>query len=183
MFKDLTYKKKNQLLLAAALLIAVLSWFLALQETWDAYRLNARLHEQVSGPRNISESPGYTSRRLEAINVAYNMFKVDSASWRNELWLRVSGIAPSDKYQLVYNSEAEAETAAITDSLILSQNIRVRGQFRDLIQLLRSAEGMQGIGHVSSLKLSKPKEGSLDTDPRLINMDIQFRAVPRSSVH
>jgi len=181
MWKQLSYKKKNRLLLTSALFILVLSWFSVFQKTLDAVSLNWRLKDQIAGSGSLAESPAYTSERLGAINAAYDLFKADSADWRNELWNHVSNMASSDKYQLVYSSEEVK--GAMKDSLILSQNILLKGEFKDLIRLLDSVENIREIGYISSLKLFKPERSSLQENSPFVSMEIQFRAVPRLYIH
>lgn len=177
----MSFKKKNQLLLAFVLIMLLLSWLFAFQHTVEIIRLNGSLKDQIAISASPTAGPVYTSEKLRAINTAYDLFRADSAGWRNELWLRISDMASADKYQLVYSSD---EFKSIkTDSLILSQNILLRAKFRDLIQLLDSAENIRGIGYISSLKIIKPERTSLELNPDLINMEIQFRAVPRSYIH
>ena len=167
MLKNLDYRIKNRLLLAGALLLLILSWPLALRKTSDAIALNHQLSLKNEDKSNLSYNPAYLNQKGRVLEQLVARYTLDSAGWKNELWLKASGAASAKGLSVSYNPELLKALADTGNTDILRQSISFGGDYRKLVALLDTLEKMECVGFVSSAKFERVKNMNAEGGDKL----------------
>lgn len=167
MLKNLDYRIKNRLLLAGALLLLMLSWPLALRKTSDAIALNRQLSLKNEDKSNLSYNPAYLNQKGRVLEQLVSRYTLDSAGWKNELWLKASGAASAKGISVSYTPDLLKSLADTGSTKTLRQSISFGGDYRKLVALLDTLEKMEGVGFVSSAKFERVKNMNAEGGDKL----------------
>ncbi|HEY0056807.1 MAG TPA: hypothetical protein VGB63_15760 [Pedobacter sp.] len=152
-----------------ALFLTLLSWNLAFRKTIKAISLNNELHQKADKKNDLSQNPGYLNRKHRVLNVLLKQYTLDSAEWKNDFWLKVSGIAASKEVRISYNPLLKQDLSDST-SRVLKQEISFEGDYKKMVILLDSLEKTASTGFICSSNFKKGKQGNnLDVEKLTLN--------------
>ncbi len=167
MLKNLTYQTKNRLLLLGAALLLLLSWPLALRKTFDSISLHHDLNRRRADKSDLSYNPQYLSEKDRTLDHLLSRYTLDSAEWKNEFWLKVSGAATGKGITVNYTPEQMKLMADTGKSKVIRQNISFSAGYGKLMALLDTLERMEGVGFVSSAKFERVKNMNAEGGDKL----------------
>jgi len=162
---EISYKVRNRLLLIAWVLILLLSWPLALKKTWEEIDLNKELKgkgEEIL----LSYNPNHLKEKEEVLESLLTRYTLDSAEWKNEFWMKVSGAASRSRVSVNYNPDVRSLMPA-ADSAIMNQRISFEGDYRNLVLLMDTLEKTQGVGFLRSASFKKVKSRGGEVEDKL----------------
>ncbi len=156
----------------ALLPVCVLTWVFAIQKTFDEIRLHSDLEQKIRHSGDLAQNPDYLMARSKRLRQAVNRYRVDSLDWHNEFWIRMSSLTAGKRIDLIYMREKDN---TVDSTRVRSQGISFRGNFRDLVLLIDTAEKINHIGRISHIRMyfSKSKAEA----PDKITMDLKFLAI------
>jgi len=161
----ISYKVRSRLLLIASGLIMLLSWPLALKKTWQEIALNKELKGKDEG-NLLSYNPNHLKEKQEILGSLLTRYTLDSAEWKNEFWMKVSGAASRSKISVNYNPDLRSSTS-VPDSALMNQRISFVADYRDLVLLMDTLEKTQGVGFLCSASFKKVKSRRAEVEDKL----------------
>ncbi|PWG78040.1 hypothetical protein DDR33_24335 [Pararcticibacter amylolyticus] len=167
---------KNRLLTAGAVVLLLLSWPLALRKTKDAIRLNHELSLKSEQATDLSYNPGYLRDKNQMLDHLVSQYRADSAGWKDELWLKASGIASARGASVAYTPGQLRVQADTSSADILRQSISFGGDYRKLVSLLDTLEKVRETGFASSAKFETQKSRNVEESDKLY-MKVVFEVI------
>ena len=156
MFKNLTYKKKNQLLLAAVLVIAYLIYVLAISKTTAAFHDYKNLQKNVELVKNAQVMANQLEKELLQIDSRIGNNNINGLQTEQALLELLSNYCKSNKATL---REFPASTNfAQGDLLIETNKFVVEGDFSTLLKLVYLLEQKNKLGKVTSVRYQYKKD-------------------------
>ena len=154
-FRNLTYKQKNQLLVVAAILFAVISYYGALQNTVDLYKQTTDLEERLSLASTAPEQIIKYKKRLNKVssNLLYN---VDEENRQDHLLGLLGKLCK--KHHVTLKEFPQVQVENESNYVIETNVIRVQGSYPNLVKLIYALEQTNKAGKVSSLKYELIKD-------------------------
>ncbi len=145
----LTWKQKNALLAASTLLLLLLSWNLAFRKTASEWLRHRELMAATNSNAALADQPGYLRSLNGQLDRLLDSYRVDSMTWKSDLWLTASNIA--EQKQIEVDFEPAATPSLNAQTPVMQQTIRFSGHFVQLVALVDTLEKITGNGQVSSL--------------------------------
>ena len=147
MFKQLPIKKEY-LLIAAGVLLLLLSYKLAFKETLNAWRVNRELKAQIAQNNNLNYQPLYLARKNKNLDKLIELYKADTVSYRNSSISTISILAEKENVKLI---EAPLQDPLYQTNNFIIQKLDFEGSFFALTKVLQQLQHTRGIGIIRSL--------------------------------
>src|ERR1700748_900404 len=92
--------KKEYLLIAATIVLLLLSYQLAFKHTIEAWQTNTELRSKLSKSGDLSFQPGYLERKSANIDKIISQYKADTTEFRSNIINVISSIAEKENVKL-----------------------------------------------------------------------------------
>jgi hypothetical protein len=139
--------KKEYLFIAAVIILLWLGYKLAFKQTLQAWQINRQLNAQLEQSANLSYQPGYLQRKNANLNKVINLYKADTATFRNNSISIISSIAEKENVKL---SEVPPQDPFFNTDKFIVQKLSFEGDFFSLSQTLHDLQNVNGIGMIRS---------------------------------
>ena len=137
--------KKEYLLVAAAILLLLLSYRFAFKKTMEAWQINHHLKEQLVQSTDLSIQPAYLERQNNNLSKIIGRYKTDTVAFRNNIISSISSIAETQNVKLT--EVPVTDPLYHTDQLII-QKLSFEGDFFSLTKVLNKLQSSENIGAV-----------------------------------
>jgi hypothetical protein len=145
-----TYRWKNYMLLAASLALGVGSYFLSFQKTITLYQENIALEKQLHKAR---QAPGRIKQLETQVNTYRTVLKKED-SLQLETYTLERFSALCRKYKATLVSFPLTQTTEQDRYLQITRIVKIKGNFHNLLQILREAETNTSLGKITGIKFS-----------------------------
>jgi hypothetical protein len=173
--KELSYKRKNQLLILSMVIVLFVAWNLAFKKTFEAYKLNNSLNNKSHTAQNLSYNASYMSEKAILLDSIVERYEVDSASWKNSFWMNVSRSVLSPEIKIIYQPEDKVKEELAISS-IERQYIVFDADYKRLIVLLDSLKGKNEAGYITSVSFTTNKKKRTN-DIESVRMKVVFSVI------
>lgn len=156
MFKDLTYKKKNQLLLAGGILFLLFAWFMAFKPTFSLYANCNALELQLS---EVADAPIHTAmlqKKLTEMDQMLGNRQLTDTNTQQALLNLITHYCQSNK--IVLREFPRTVTKQDNDYTVETNVFTVEGSFSKLLGLAYVLEQKERIGKVASVLFHTRKD-------------------------
>jgi hypothetical protein len=140
--------KKEYLLIAAAIVLLLLSYQLAFKKTIEAWQINKRLKEQLIRATDLSYQPAYLERKNKNLTNIINRYKTDTVAFRSNIISSISSIAEKENVKL---SEVPVQDPLYHTNQFIIQKLNFEGSYFALTKVLKQLQARSGIGMVRSV--------------------------------
>jgi hypothetical protein len=151
-FKQLTYKKKNRILLICAVLMLICIYKLAVSETISCYSECGQLEEQV---RQLENIPGQIQELQKKIRTT-EIQAIEGPGKQKELLEVVSSYC--EKNELVLREFPRTEKETKENLEVETSRFTVQGEFLSLLRLVYELEQKDRIGRIASVNYHLEKD-------------------------
>ncbi|KOY84384.1 hypothetical protein AD998_21195 [bacterium 336/3] len=150
MFDLKSYRNKNKLLIIGSILFVILAYFLSFSKTLDLYIQNKGLEKKAILSQNAPEKIRNLKKQLGIYEAKMQKFGQDSLS-KDEYRLNIlTQLCKENNVVMVSLPESFFQKEA-TES-IETQEIKLRGNFIDLLKLIYTIEYKTSLGMLASVK-------------------------------
>ncbi|HET6243894.1 MAG: hypothetical protein H0V01_04410 [Bacteroidetes bacterium] len=156
MLKQLTYKKKNLVLISGIALFALIVYFLAIGKTVDLYFQCNELKEQLEFSNNASEQLNLLQKQMNEIDGVFESNSELNKNYQQGLLENISNYCNQTSVIL-----REFPTQIILnerDFSVETNLVVVEGSFTNLLKLVYMLEQKNKTGKVSSLLFNSKKD-------------------------
>jgi hypothetical protein len=153
MIKQLPFKKEY-LLLAATMVLLLLSYQLAFKKTINAWQLNSSLKQQLTRSTDVSFQPGYQERKNANLDQIIHLYQVDTSEFRSSIISTIAEIAGKENVKL---SEVPTGDPAYHTSQFIIQRLRFEGDYFLLEKVLNRLRSVPGVGIIRSAQFKSTK--------------------------
>lgn len=159
MWNKLTFKHKKMVAFVGCLLSLFIAYQLSFVKTIDAINLNRQLKGEEHETQNISDAYPQLENKSKAYLQALKLYTVNPDDQENRLWQAVSGIAIAKDIKISFNpiSSLSKDTSTIAQHIFMNE-FNFKGNYFNCVSLLDSLSKSQGIGVISTVKLSVSKD-------------------------
>lgn len=180
MLPKLNYIQKNKLLLPLLGVGLLLSWYLAFSKTFDVVMIHRKLNVDSARENDVSFNPAYVQRKQAALDRILKEYQVRE-DWSELLWMRGSEIAAKQNVGIEYTAEKPlAESDSTTIGKV--QSLHFYGSFVQLVKLIDTLEKSSGIGKISAMRITAPKQEALNDDAKRNMLRLDFRGMDGMSL-
>ena len=170
MLKQLPFKKQY-LLIAAAIVLLLLSYRFAFKRTIEAWQVNKNLKTQIAQSSDLSSQPAYLERKSNNLNKILSLYKTDTIAFRSSIISAISLIAEKEGVKL---SNVPLQNALYRSDKFIIQKLSFEGRYFSLIKMLNQLQNSPGIGTVRSVMIKMQKTNSNGGANSSIVMDVYF---------
>jgi hypothetical protein len=149
MFNNLTYKKKNKLLLVATVLFAFLVYRLSVSNTLEAYTKCAQLEQQLTLIDEAPEQLAGIEKQLKEFEQILG--KDERGNYQEELLELVSNYCAS--HQLILRDYPNPFLYQEQDFSVETNKITTEGSFIQLVQMAYLIEQKKKLSRIASFEL------------------------------
>src|SRR5260221_6065529 len=118
--------KKEYLLIAAAIVLLLLSYQLAFKKTIEAWQINKHLKAQLFEATNLSYQPAYLERKNKNLTNIIGHYKTDTVAFRSNIISTISSIAEKENVKL---SEVPVRDPLYDTDQFIIQKLNFEGSF------------------------------------------------------
>jgi hypothetical protein len=147
MFKQ-NLLKKEYLLVAATLVLLLISYQLAFKKTAEAWQLNNHLKTQLAQSTDVSYQPQYAERKNNNLGKLINLYKADTANFRSNVISIISSVAEKENVKL---SEVPSQDLLYHTAQFIIQKLNFEGDYFSLIKVLNRLQSTKEIGMVRAV--------------------------------
>jgi len=140
--------KKEYLLVAAAILLLLISYQLAFKKTIEAWQLNTGLKHQLAQSTDVSYQPGYLERKNANLSNILKLYKADTVDFRSNIIGTISAIAEKENVKL---TGVPTQDPFYHTPQFIIQKLDFEGDYFALIKTLKQLQGAKGIGLVRAV--------------------------------
>lgn len=135
--------KREYVLIAASILLLIISYRLAFKKTMEAWQERSRLKKELSQSAGVALQPAYLNRKNHNIDQIINLYKTDTVAFRSNAISAIASIAEKENVKL---SEVPTQDPVYhTDKLII-QKLDFEGDYFALTRMLNDLQSTKGIG-------------------------------------
>ncbi|HKG08718.1 MAG TPA: hypothetical protein VKB19_19770 [Pedobacter sp.] len=138
-----------KLILPAGLLLCFTAYQLAFKKTVESYLTYTILKDAASEEDPLSVSPAYSAVREARIDTLYNRYRVDSLSWKNQLWNHCAVL--SREYDCTVQGFPAWTHLASGSYTLLKQEVTFNGNYFNLLRLQRAMDTLKNVGLTGAL--------------------------------
>jgi hypothetical protein len=142
MLKKLTLKKEYGLI-AATILLLLVSYQLAFKKTLEAWQLNSSLKAQLSRSADVSFQPAYIKRKGNNLDKIINQYKADTTGFRSNIIATLSALAEKEHVRL---TEVPSQDPIYHTDHFIIQKLDFEGDFFSLVKVLNRLQTGSGFG-------------------------------------
>ena len=140
--------KKEYLLIAASIVLLLLSYQLAFKKTIEAWQANKQLKAQITQASDLNYQPAYLERKNTNLSKIINLYKTDTISFRSIIISTISAIAEKENVKL---SEVPVQDPLFHTDKFIIQKLNFEGGFFALTKVLNQLQATKNIGMLRSL--------------------------------
>ena len=148
--------KKDYLLLAGVFALLLVSYQLAFNKTIALWQVHHNLEEKLALAGDVSAQPGYLNRKGKNLESILQLYRVDSAAFRNSVISSVSLIAARENVKLL---EVPVEDPFYRTDRFTIQKLIFQGDYFSLLKTLNNLQQASAIGVIRSAALKLPERG------------------------
>jgi len=160
MWNRLDTSKKNGIAIGLMILVGYLAYQLSFKATIEAIWLNGELSK-----REVAGEMDGVSVQLRRKDTFYKKvlkgYELSAEDVQGKMWQAISGIAAEKGVEVgfgqVANSQILLDSVALKNG-IFRQEFTIRGDYVGLVRLADSVNKTRGIGKISSLVITVPKD-------------------------
>jgi len=135
--------KKEYLLIAATLILLLVSYRFAYKNTIEAWALNKELIIKLAQSNDLSYQPGYLERQEANLNKIVNSYKADTALFRSNIISTIAAIAEKENVKL---TGVPVQDAAYHTDHFIVEKLEFEGDFFSLVKVADQLQNTQNIG-------------------------------------
>ena len=144
----LTYQQKNRGLLAGTLILAILSYGMAFGPTWEQFQLYRQLQAKSQQMTRIPPSLNALRTQIEHFQSIKQQFSLDTLAKSDPL---LDQLSIACAHHGVMLSKLPHSVQSQTNGFVLeTRQVRLRGTFLNLLQVIHVLEKSPAVGRVSS---------------------------------
>ena len=147
---SLTYRQRNRLLLLVVPLVALIGYWVAIQQTVELYQSNQRLLQQLEEKRHAPNTIRELEKQLQASSRAIANFSSDTLHMEAYLLDRLTYLCRQHRARLV--SLPVSQTSRQNGFETITRTIKLQGRFVDLLRVVHGLEYRFQLGRVSSVR-------------------------------
>lgn len=166
--------KKEYLLIAAAIVLLLLSYQLAFKKTMEAWQINKHLKVQLFEATNLSYQPAYLERKDKNLTGIINRYKTDTVAFRSNSISAISSIAEKENVKL---SEVPVQDPLYHTDQFIIQKLNFEGSFFALTKVLNQLQAKSGIGLVRSATYKSIKARSNTDQGKKLILEVYLETV------
>jgi hypothetical protein len=170
-FKDLSYKKKCQYLLGGALLLGVVAYMAAFNNTIRLYMENNVLEAKLERAAKAPSQVLVLESALEAIDDQLSYYIIDTLKNHETTLEIVSEFCFRNR--LILKELPKKEVMEEEDFTIETSILSVEGNYKDLLRLVYELEQKHKIGRLSSVSFRLFKDNHLKKHILVLTIYIQ----------
>jgi len=140
--------KKEYLLIAASVLLLVLSYQLAFKKTIEAWQMHRQLKIQLTVTNDLSVQPAYLERKSRNLRRILDLYQADTTALRGNMLGKIAAVA--EKYE-VKLSEVPSQDPMFRTPRLLLEKLAFEGDYFALTRVARQLQLTPGIGAIRSL--------------------------------
>lgn len=165
--------KKDYLLVALAIFLAIVCYRFAIQNTLSAWRLNRELTGQLQESHDLSYQPGYLERKNKNLDRVLSLYVSDTTLFRSNTISVIAVLAEKNKVKL---TGVPAQELFFHTEKSIMQRLSFEGDFFALISFLNQLESLDGVGIPKSVVFkTERKEIQLETNRLLMEVYMEIR--------
>ncbi|GGH22112.1 hypothetical protein [Mucilaginibacter phyllosphaerae] len=148
--------KKEYLLTAGVFVLLLISYQLAFKKTIALWTVHKELQKNLSLAGDVSVQPGYLKRKGHNLESISQLYKADSATFRNSIISTVSITASKENVRLL---EVPAEDPFYKTDKFSIQKLVFQGDYFALLKTLQKLQQSSQIGVIRSAAIKLPEKG------------------------
>ncbi|BAU54917.1 hypothetical protein [Mucilaginibacter gotjawali] len=142
MLKQLSIKREY-LLVAASILLLIISYHLAFKKTIEAWQEHNRLNKELMQSAGVDLQPAYLNRKNHNIGQIINFYKTDTVAFRSSAISAIASIAEKENVKL---SEVPTQDPIYHTDKFIIQKLDFEGDYFALTRMLNQLQATKGIG-------------------------------------
>jgi hypothetical protein len=166
--------KKEYLLIAASIILLLLSYQLAFKKTIEAWQINKQLKQQLSRGTDLSYQPAYLVRKDKNLTAILNNYKTDTVAFRSNT---ISAIALIAEKQHVKLSEVPLQDPMFHNDQSIIEKLNFEGSFFALTKVLHALLTTNGIGIVRSATYKTTRLSSSNNQQKKLVLEVYLEIV------
>jgi hypothetical protein len=166
--------KKEYLLIAAAIVLLLLGYQLALKKTIEAWQVNKRLKTQLTQAADLSYQPAYLERKNNNLTNIINRYKADTVAFRSNIISVISSIAEKENIKL---SEVPVQDPLYHMDQFIIQKMDFEGTYFALTKVLKQLQGTTGVGLIRSVDYKVTGQRSNADEAKKLIMEVYLETV------
>jgi hypothetical protein len=156
LFKNLTYKKKNQLLIIGSILLAAIVYYFAIKKTIDAYEKFSDCSQKM---KFASSAPMMAAKMEKELTVMNEKMSNQNKSGQNTAQVLLELVTNyCQKNHAVLREFPQTSSSNKENLLIETNRFIVQGDFATLINLVYDLEQKNKLGKVASVHYQLKKD-------------------------
>jgi hypothetical protein len=140
--------KREYLLIAASLLLLVISYRLAFKKTLEAWREHSHLKTELAQSPGLEVQPAYLNRKNHNIDQIINLYKTDTIAFRSNAISAIASIAEKEGVKL---SEVPTQDPIYHTDKYIIQKLDFEGDYFALTRMLNQLQATKGTGMCRSV--------------------------------
>lgn len=141
---------KKYLPVAAALILLLISYELALKKTIGAWQLHASLSKQLSQSTDPGYQPQYLERKNANLARIIHLYRADTVNFRSNILGTISTVAEKENVRL---SEVPAQDPLFRTPRFIIQKLDFEGDYFHLVRLLHRLQATPDVGMIRAAEL------------------------------
>lgn len=148
-FENLTYRSKNKLLLSGIVLLLILCYFLAINNTIELYQSNNDTKTKLTALQNAPQQISSLNKRLAFLNSRVEQYVRGKDFEQEDILVAISDFCKTNRLKIVDFPKSELKEKE--DIVIETFNFVVEGNYVNLVKLIYAIEVEQKLGRIASL--------------------------------
>ncbi len=149
-FKDLTYRKKNLMLLVGTFFLLVLGYIFSFGKTIEVWQSNEKLEEDAAVIQNAPTEIQNLKANISYLDRSLRSYVRDTISGEEYLLEKIS--ESCRKYGVILVELLPPQLLEENEYSIETRFVKARGGFNNLLRLVYDLENKYQVGRVSSVK-------------------------------
>jgi len=135
--------KKAYLLIAASLLLLLVSYRLAFKNTIEAWQSHRQLKTRLAQSNDLSYQPGYLQRKNNNLDQLIALYKADTTAFRSNIISTIASIAEKQNVKL---TEVPVQDISFQTDHSIIEKIDFEGDYFALVKVAAQLQSTSGIG-------------------------------------
>jgi hypothetical protein len=148
--------KKEYFLITGVFVLLLISYQMAFEKTIALWQVHNSLKEKLALAGDVSVQPVYLKRKGKNLESILQLYRVDSAAFRNSVISSVSLIAARENVKLL---EVPVEDPFFRTDKFRIQKLVFQGDYFSLLKTLNNLQQAATIGVIRSVTLKLPERG------------------------
>ena len=171
MFSNLTYSKKNRVLIAGIVVFALLAYIFAFNKTIKLSNENRNLKNQLAQIENAPQRISALNHQLDELDTKLGYIRGDGALSQEAILSYVSNYCISKNIFLKEFSEPEiSENSGYT---VETNILQIEGSYAEILTLIYEIEHVERLSKIASLQFKKTKDRKTKRDKLIAAVHFQ----------